>query len=212
MFHLDRIVQLLNIVQMQRSTASADTTSGAQSPAGSTEAPAGTEDGRAKRPRTTATKAAIIADFRASMGEIKCLASERLVRAGISMAQLHVLNLVESHGEMPMSRLADMLGVSLSNATGLIDRVEERGFVERTRVPTDRRMVLVRLTPAGRETVEQLEIIREQVLLRVLDQLDPAQLAGVAAAMVDLREAVVATSSAPGSEAHEHAHISPGRD
>ena len=44
---------------------------------------------------------------------------------------------------MPMSRLAEMLDVSLSNATGLIDRMEERGFVERIRVPDDRRVVLV---------------------------------------------------------------------
>ena len=52
------------------------------------------------------------------------------------MAQLHVMNLLERHGEMPMSRLAEMIDVSDSNATGLIDRVEERGFVERIRVPT----------------------------------------------------------------------------
>jgi DNA-binding MarR family transcriptional regulator len=158
------------------------------------------------------TKAAIIADFRASMGELKCISSERLLREGISMAQLHVLNLVESHGEMAMSRLAEMLDVSLSNATGLIDRIEERGFVERMRVPTDRRMVLVRLTPAGRQMLDEIETIREQTLRRVLDQLDAVQLAGVASAMVDLRSAVVATLTGPGSEAHQHAHTHQGRD
>jgi DNA-binding MarR family transcriptional regulator len=158
------------------------------------------------------TKAAIIADFRASMGELKCISSERLLREGISMAQLHVLNLVESHGEMAMSRLAEMLDVSLSNATGLIDRIEERGFVERMRVPTDRRMVLVRLTPAGRQMLDEIETIREQTLRRVLDQLDAVQLAGVASAMVDLRSAVVATLTGPGSEAHQHVHTHQGRD
>ena len=40
-----------------------------------------------------------------------------------------------------MSRLADVAGVSLSNATGLVDRMEERGYIERTRVPEDRRIV-----------------------------------------------------------------------
>lgn len=157
-------------------------------------------------------KVAIIADFRASMGELKCITSERLLREGLSMAQLHVLNLVESHGEMAMSRLADMLDVSLSNATGLIDRVEERGFVERLRVPTDRRIVLVRLTPAGRQVLDEIEVVREQILRRVLDELDPTQLAGVASAMVDLRNAVAATLTGPGSEAHQHAHVSQGRD
>ncbi len=47
------------------------------------------------------------------------------------MAQLHILCILHGHGQMPMSRLADVLDVSLSNATGLIDRMEERGFVER---------------------------------------------------------------------------------
>ncbi|MEA2632402.1 MAG: hypothetical protein QOE66_2621 [Chloroflexota bacterium] len=160
----------------------------------------------------TTAKAAIIADFRASMGELKCLSSERLVRQGISMAQLHVLHLVESHGEMAMSRLADMLDVSLSNATGLIDRVEERGFVERIRVPADRRIVMVRLTPAGVQMLDEIETVQEQILRRVLDQLDPAQLAGVASAMLNLRNAVDASLTGPGSEAHHHAHVSQGRD
>ncbi len=81
------------------------------------------------------TRSAIIDDFRASMGELKCIGSERLVRLGISMSQLHVMHLLERHGELAMSRLADMLDVSLSAATGLVDRIEERGFVERIRVP-----------------------------------------------------------------------------
>jgi DNA-binding MarR family transcriptional regulator len=166
----------------------------------------------AEIPTQTEAKAAIIADFRASMGELKCLGSELLLRQGISMAQLHVLHLVESHGEMAMSRLADMLDVSLSNATGLIDRVEERGFVERIRVPADRRIVMVRLTPAGVQMLDEIEVVREQILRGVLDQLDPAQLAGVASAMGALRNAVAATLTAPGSETHHHAHISQGRD
>ena len=57
------------------------------------------------------------------------------------MTQLHILYMLDRHGEMPMSRLAEVLDVSLSNATGLIDRIEERGFIERIRVaggPPDR--------------------------------------------------------------------------
>jgi DNA-binding MarR family transcriptional regulator len=162
-------------------------------------------------PALTQAKAAIIADFRASMGELKCIGSERLLRQGISMAQLHVVNLVEGHGEMPMSRLAEMLDVSLSNATGLIDRVEERGFVERIRVPSDRRMVMVRLTPAGHRMLDEIEDAREQILRRVLDELDAEQLAGLATALADLRAAVAASLTGPASEAHQHAHLSLGR-
>jgi DNA-binding MarR family transcriptional regulator len=167
-----------------------------------------TDTAQASRPAVA--KAAIIADFRASMAELKCIGSERLVRQGISMTQLHVMHLLDHHGEMPMSRLAEMIDVSDSNATGLIDRVEERGFVERIRVPSDRRMVMVRLTPAGRQMLDEIETIREQILRRVLDKLDARQLTGVATAMADLREAVEATLV--GTAAHNHAHQSQGKD
>lgn len=191
MVHVDTIVRMCMIIQMTRSTAPtrSDPT-----------------------PLPTAAKAAIIADFRASMGELKCLGSERMVRQGISMTQLHVLNMVEHHGGMPMSRLADMLDVSVSNATGLIDRIEERGFVERIRVASDRRMVVVQLTPTGRQMLDEIEDVREEILRGVLDRLSPAQLAGVATAIADLRDAVAATSTDPGSGAHHHTHESQGRD
>src|SRR5213592_760443 len=80
---------------------------------------------RSMVPDLHATKAGVIDDLRASFGELKCIGSERLVRQGISMSQLHVLNLLDRHGEMAMSRLADMLDVSMSAASGLVDRIEE---------------------------------------------------------------------------------------
>jgi DNA-binding MarR family transcriptional regulator len=189
MVNLDTIVREGMMVQMTRSIIPTDTVPAT---------------------RQAVAKAAIIADFRASMAELKCIASERLVRQGISMTQLHVMHLLDHHGEMPMSRLAEMLDVSLSNGTGLIDRVEERGFVERVRVPSDRRMVMVRLTPVGRQMLDEIETVREQVLRRVLDKLDSRQLTGVATAMADLREAVEATFT--GTGAHHHAHQPEGKD
>jgi DNA-binding MarR family transcriptional regulator len=164
----------------------------------------------AARSATAVAKAGIIADFRVAMSELKCIGSERLVRQGISMTQLHVMNMLERHGEMAMSRLAEMLDVSLSNATGLIDRIEERGFVERIRVPSDRRIVLVRITDRGRAVMEEVEALREATLARVLDRLDEAQLKRVAAAMADMRGAVIATITDPTSGAHTHERI--GRD
>ena len=156
-------------------------------------------------------KATIVADFKASIGELKCLGSERLVRLGISMTQLHVMHLLEHHGEQAMSRLAETLDVSLSAATGLVDRVEERGFVERIRVPEDRRIVLVRITDAGRQMLEDVEVLRVGIIRQVLDELDESQLAGVASAMADLRIAVASALTDPHSGAH-HIHEPQGRD
>ena len=165
----------------------------------------------ATRTSTSSAKAAIIADFRASMGELKCIGSERLLRQGISMTQLHVMHLLDRHGEMAMSHLAEMLDVSVSSATGIIDRVEERGFVERDRVPTDRRVVLVRITDGGRRMLDDVEVLREEILERILDRLNETQLIRVAAALDDLRTAVASTLTDRGSGANL-THESHGRD
>ena len=96
-----------------------------------------------------------------------------------------------------MSRLADVLNVSLSNATGLIDRMEERGFIERTRVPEDRRIVLVRLTPAGARLLEESDAMSDDLMRRVLDKLEPEPARRSSpSAIADLRAAAEADHSA----------------
>jgi len=156
------------------------------------------------------TKARVIADLRAAFGEVKCIGSERLVRLGISMTQLHVLNLLDRHGEMAMSRLADMLDVSMSAATGLVDRTEEHGYVERIRVPNDRRIVLARITDVGRQLLDDIDSVQTEILDRILDGLNETQLTRLAAAMMDLRTAVdaIVTDHASGGY---HTHQPQGR-
>src|SRR5258706_14435274 len=92
----------------------------------------------------------IVGELHGMIGSLRCAGTGRMVKAGISMTHLHILWVIEHHGELPMSRLADLLDVSLSNATGLVDRMAERGLLERVRVPDDRRVVIV---PASAEGV-----------------------------------------------------------
>jgi 4'-phosphopantetheinyl transferase len=142
--------------------------------------------------------APIIADFRAAMTLLKCASSERVLRLGISMAQLHILYTLQRNGEMPMSRLAELLNVSLSSATGLIDRIEERGFVERTRVPEDRRVVKIRVTPGGLRMLGEIDALSDDLLRDVLSRIGPSKLGGVAQAVTALRSALaVATGGDP---------------
>jgi DNA-binding MarR family transcriptional regulator len=133
------------------------------------------------------------------MTMLKCAASERVLRRGLSMAQLHILYMLQRHGQMPMSRLAEVLNVSLSNATGLIDRVEERGYIERTRVPEDRRIVLIRVTAAGEEMLNEIDALSDELLRSVLDHLDRSKLAGFRQAVASLRDAL---NTATGADPH----------
>jgi DNA-binding MarR family transcriptional regulator len=151
----------------------------------------------------------IIADFRASMTMLKCASSERVIRLGLSMAQLHILYTLQRNGEMTMSRLADVLNVSLSNATGLIDRIEERGFVERTRVPEDRRVVLIRVTPEGERVLEQIDALSEDLLRSVLGRIDRSKLAGVRQAAAALRDALADATGGPPVDRHTASIPSP---
>jgi len=139
----------------------------------------------------------IIADFRAAMNQVKCASSERLVRMGISMAQLHILYTLQRGGEMPMSRLAEVLHVSLSSATGLIDRIEERGFVERAHVPEDRRIVLIRVTDAGRRMLEEVDAISSELLRSVFGRIGRSQLAAVGRAIAELRRGLEEETGVP---------------
>ena len=134
--------------------------------------------------------APIIADFRTAITTLKVLSNERVLKVGLSMAQLNILYTLKRCGEMPMSRLAEMLNVSLSNATGLIDRIEERGFVERTRVPEDRRIVVIGVTSAGEQMLRELDVLSDDLLRSVLGRLRPTELAAVATAFTSIRDAL----------------------
>jgi DNA-binding MarR family transcriptional regulator len=153
--------------------------------------------------------APIIADFRSAMTMVKCATSERVLRLGISMAQLHILYTLQRNGEMPMSRLAEVLNVSLSNATGLIDRIEERGFVERSRVPEDRRIVLIRVTEAGERMLGEIDALSDELLRSVLGHLDRSKLAGVGQAVAALRDALGVTTGGEPPNRHMGSIASP---
>jgi MarR family 2-MHQ and catechol resistance regulon transcriptional repressor len=134
--------------------------------------------------------APIIADFRTAITTLKAISSERVMRLGLSMAQLNILYTLKRCGEMPMSRLAEMLNVSLSSATGLIDRIEERGLVERSRVPEDRRIVLIRVTADGERLLGELDGLSDELLRSVLGRLRRSELAAIGSAFASIRDAL----------------------
>jgi DNA-binding MarR family transcriptional regulator len=109
---------------------------------------------------------------------------------GLSMGHFQVLSALELEGPVPMSRLADLLGVALSNATGIVGRMEERGLVERTHDETDRRVVLARLTDAGRRMVGEMESSRLAKVSRVVDTMSPDEQADLLRGVRALRTAM----------------------
>ena len=127
----------------------------------------------------------------AQLGPLIARQRKALVQAGcfrqISSTHLHVLYMLVSRGAMPMSRLADQLDVSLPNVTGIVERMVERGLVERLRPADDRRVVEVRITAAGREILDEIDTIKRQEMANVIGRLTPEQQERALRAFTDMR-------------------------
>jgi DNA-binding MarR family transcriptional regulator len=87
---------------------------------------------------------------------------------GLSPPQATALLRLDPEGGMPMRRLACALHCDSSNVTGIVDRLEERGLVERRPDPADRRVKLLLLTDAGGE-------LRALLVRRLADPPAPLQ-------------------------------------
>ena len=73
-----------------------------------------------------------------------------------SPVQCHVLHLIEPNRPLPMGRLARTLACDASNVTGLVDRLESRGLVQRRPSSGDRRVKVIDLTAEGSRLRAQL--------------------------------------------------------
>ena len=69
----------------------------------------------------------------------------------VSAPQLHCLLALHENGPLPPSQIARHIMVKSSTVTGIIDRLEQKGFVERLRNSPDRRVITIQLTEAGKE-------------------------------------------------------------
>ena len=81
---------------------------------------------------------------------------------GLTFSQAHALRLLDPEKPLPMSSLAERLFCDASNVTGIADRLEVRGLVERRSAEGDRRVKALTLTSGGVELRDRvLEIMSE---------------------------------------------------
>lgn len=83
----------------------------------------------------------------------------------VTAAQLIViLNLAASEGATSASELCKGISYDAGAMTRMLDRLEAKGLVRRTRSPDDRRLVNLELTPAGKDAYPRLREISRRVL------------------------------------------------
>ncbi|GAA1831443.1 MarR family transcriptional regulator [Actinomadura chokoriensis] len=100
---------------------------------------------------------------------------------GLSRARATVLWNLNERGPMTQRALADAIGVSPRNVTGLVDALEADGFVTRGRHPDDRRATLVALTGKGTTTMDGLRGEYDEGAARLFDGIAASDLEGFVA-------------------------------
>lgn len=82
--------------------------------------------------------------------------SRELNRGNVSYAQFFLLGYLASEQQLTMTDISRKMGHSTAAATGLVDRLEKLGYVQRVHAADDRRKVMVQITPKGQQLVQQL--------------------------------------------------------
>lgn len=99
--------------------------------------------------------------------------SRRLTKTvGLTAPQLMVLQAIRDLGAVAISRLSTEVSLSQATVTTIIDRLEKRGYVERRRSESDKRVVHALLTDAGRDAVNSAPTPLQEAFSVRFEQLD----------------------------------------
>jgi DNA-binding MarR family transcriptional regulator len=96
-------------------------------------------------------------------------------QAGLNPYHYAILTVLDERVPETQAAIADALSYDRGTLVGLLDELEEQGFVERKRDPDDRRRHLVRLTADGKRTLARLRTLSQQVEEEFLAPLDAEQ-------------------------------------
>ncbi len=92
--------------------------------------------------------------------------SKELNKGNVSFAQFFLLGYLASEDYLTMTSIANKMGHSTAAATGLVDRLEKLGYVQRLHAADDRRKVMVQITRKGIDLVERM---REDIVNNLVE-------------------------------------------
>ena len=95
-----------------------------------------------------------------------------LARGNISMPHIFILGMLNERGSCNMGEIAGELSITTSAVTGLVDRMLKLGLLERIRGEKDRRIVRVKATKKGNDTINRIMSQRREMMMKVFSQID----------------------------------------
>jgi len=90
----------------------------------------------------------------------------------LTPGQVFLLHLIKKEERCTVSQLAEKMEVKPSAITVMLDRLENRHYIERFRDQQDRRVVIVQLTKTGADVLQKIWNLRKRVVGYCLQQLD----------------------------------------
>ncbi len=119
-----------------------------------------------------------------------------MAELGVRASEAHLLGYLGAYGPCPVGEVARVFGWKKSTLTSVLDRLEERGIVERTLNPNDRRSLLVELSAIGRELAERVYEPVGELERLIAERIGDADLAGFRNVMAAI-DAVTAVEVRP---------------
>jgi len=89
---------------------------------------------------------------------------------GLTFTQYNMLRVLDSseQGQKALSKVSRKMLVGASNLSGLVKRLENKGFIVRKGHPNDERVTIVEITKKGRQTLKRLDKEKDKDLERIL--------------------------------------------
>lgn len=114
----------------------------------------------------------------------------RVDQHGVTLAQFELMMRLREAPGLTQQEVAERLDVTKGNVVGLIDRLAERGFVERRADADDRRLNCLFLTDAGERVCEESCLAHANTCERILDTLSDAEQATLTALLSRIEESL----------------------
>ena len=112
--------------------------------------------------------------------------SKELNKGNVSLGQFFLLGYLAKEDYLTMTDISKKMGHSTAAATGLVDRLEKLGYVQRLHASDDRRKVMVQITRKGIDLVDKMREDIVENLVEVMAEMDT----GVTSAVMEASDKI----------------------